>query len=162
MRLLSFFSLLLLASCSSHKIENKYPTHHKDLYKFGSISGSKGITIIGDKKNTTKKGRVNHFLWHAALDVVSILPISKADPFGGTIITEWHTLEENPNEMFKIIATIDAKELRADALSLKIYKKKKDAMGKWENTNVSKQTLEEFESAIFKKASELRLKEKNR
>ncbi|MDP1974948.1 MAG: DUF3576 domain-containing protein, partial [Alphaproteobacteria bacterium] len=72
----------------------------------------------------------------------------------------WHTLDENPNEMFKIVATIDAKELRADALSLKIYKKMKNPMDKWQNANVSKDTIAYFENAILSKASELRQKDK--
>lgn len=155
--------LLTLSACTNPKIENTHPSSHKDLYRFGSILGSQGITIGGikvDKKIDENAIKVNRYLWHASLDVLSILPISSADPYAGAIITDWHTLDENPNEMFKIVATIDAKELRADALSLKIYKKVKNPMDKWQNANVSKDTIAYFENAILSKASELRQKDK--
>ena len=160
MRFVSLPLLIMLSACSKPKIENDYPTHHKDLYKFGSITGSQGFTIAGGTPKKDDSSPVNRFLWHACLNVLSILPIASADPFGGTIITEWHSLDENPNEMFKFVATIDAKELRADALSLKIYKKTKNAMGKWQNENVSKETLNHFETSILSKAGELREKSK--
>ncbi|MDP1723882.1 MAG: DUF3576 domain-containing protein [Alphaproteobacteria bacterium] len=156
--------LLTLSACTNPKIENTYPSSHKDLYRFGSILGSQGIKIGGindDKKIDENAIKVNRYLWHASLDVLSsILPITSADPYAGAIITDWHTLVENPNEMFKIVVTIDSKELRADALSLKIYKKVKNLMDKWQNSNVSKDTIAYFENAILSRASELRQKDK--
>lgn len=155
--------LLAVSACTNPKIENTYPASHKDLYRFGSVSGSQGFILSGDsdsKKIEEGVIKVNRYLWHGSLDVLSILPIASADPYAGTIITDWHTLDENPNEMFKIVATIDSNQLRPDALSLKIYKKAKDLTGKWQNATVSKDTIIYFENAILSKASELRQKGK--
>lgn len=162
MRSLNFCLLLTLSACTNPKIENDYTPADGDLYRFGSILGTQGIAVIGgeNKKIDDNTIKVNRYLWLASLEVLSVLPIASADPFGGLIITEWHALDENPNEMFKIVARIDAKELRADALSLKLYKKVKDQMGKWQNASVSKDTITYFENAILSKASELRQKDK--
>ena len=43
-----------------------------------------------DDKDATSGLAVNAFLWRAALDTVSFMPISQADPFGGVIITDWY------------------------------------------------------------------------
>ena len=33
---------------------------------------------------------VNAYLWRAALDTLSFMPLASADPFGGVIITDWY------------------------------------------------------------------------
>ena len=59
---------------------------------------------------------VNSFLWHASLDTVSFMPLASADPFGGTIITDWYSPPASPNERFKVNIFILGRELRADGV----------------------------------------------
>ena len=45
---------------------------------------------------------VNAYLWRAALETIAFLPLTQADPFGGVIITDWHSPPETPDERFKL------------------------------------------------------------
>src|SRR6202008_3414977 len=49
---------------------------------------------------------VNAYLWRGALDTLSFMPLSSADPFGGVIITDWYTPPASSNERFKATAYI--------------------------------------------------------
>ena len=37
---------------------------------------------------------VNVFLWRGALETIDFMPLSSADPIGGTIITDWYSTSE--------------------------------------------------------------------
>ena len=95
--ILMLCSVLLLAACSSESptVEQSYPSEEwlgKNA-KNGSIFGDNGLSLFGNdkKKQETTGIGVNAYLWRAALDAVSFMPIASADPFGGTILTEWHS-----------------------------------------------------------------------
>ena len=45
---------------------------------------------------------INPYLWSASLETLSFIPLSSADPFGGTIFTDWYSSELNENERCKI------------------------------------------------------------
>ena len=36
---------------------------------------------------------INPYLWSASLETLSFIPLSSADPFGGTIFTDWYSSE---------------------------------------------------------------------
>ena len=57
---------------------------------------------------------VNAYLWRGALDTLSFMPLSSADPFGGVIITDWYTPTAANDERFKATAYILGRELRSD------------------------------------------------
>ena len=70
---------------------------------FQDVTGFGG----GDKKESTGGGiGVNTFLWKATLNTLSFMPLVSADPFGGVIITDWHSNSETSKEKFKIVAYI--------------------------------------------------------
>ncbi len=63
----------------------------------GGMFGDKGLTF-GTGKGAKGAGGgqgtgigVNAYLWRGALDTLSFMPLASADPFGGTIITDWYT-----------------------------------------------------------------------
>src|SRR6185369_14156384 len=104
---LALILCLALTACGSSapKGEAKYPDTDNDrLYRYGSLSGEEGISVLGGKK---KKGEdnngigVNSFLWRAALDTVSFMPLASADPFGGVILTDWYANPDKPGERTK-------------------------------------------------------------
>ena len=65
-----------------------------------TIWGAGGVSIFGDEEKDSGGGAlgVNSFLWRATLDTIAFMPVSTADPFGGVILTDWHSTEEAPNE----------------------------------------------------------------
>jgi hypothetical protein len=100
---------------------------------------------------------VNGYLWRATLDTLAFMPLASADPYGGTIITDWYTNPEKPDERFKATVYILDSRLRADGLKVNIFKQVKDAGGAWVNATTSDQTETDMENAILTRARQLRL-----
>lgn len=99
---------------------------------------------------------VNNYLWRASLDSISFMPLASADPFGGVIVTEWHSLPETPQERFKINLFILGRELRADGIRAAVFRQRMDK-GNWVDVAVEEGTATRLEDAILSRARELRL-----
>lgn len=100
---------------------------------------------------------VNSFLWHASLDTVSFMPLASADPFGGTIITDWYSPPETPNERFKINIFILGRDLRADGVRARVFRQNKEASGQWSDAPVDQTTGTGIENAILSRARQIRM-----
>ena len=100
---------------------------------------------------------VNGYLWRATLDTLSFMPLATADPWGGTVITDWYANPEKPNERFKATVYILDTRLRADGLKVTIFKQLRDGSGQWVDAPTSDQTESDFENAILTRARQLRL-----
>jgi uncharacterized membrane protein len=85
------------------------------------------------------------------------MPLSSADPFGGVIVTDWHSLPEAPDERFKVNLFILGRELRADGLRAAVFRQRRDRTGAWADTPVDAATVTRLEDAILTRARELRL-----
>ena len=120
--------------------------------------GSGGFLGMGKKAPVAQPGiGVNSYLWRAALDTVAFMPLASADPYGGVIITDWYTNPEKPDERFKVTVYILDTRLRADGLTVSVFKQLKGADGNWTDSTTSNQTQVDFENAILTKARQLRL-----
>ncbi len=104
---------------------------------------------------------VNSYLWRATLDTLAFMPLTSADPFGGTIITDWYSDPGKPGERFKATVYILDTRLRADGLSVSVFKQVKDPAGAWNDAPVAAQTDVDIENAILTKARQLRLSNLN-
>lgn len=100
---------------------------------------------------------VNGFLWRATLDTLSFMPLVSADPWGGTVITDWYANPEKPDERFKATVFILDTRLRADGLKVTVNKQTKDASGQWTDAPTAEQTETDMENAILTRARQLRL-----
>ncbi len=100
---------------------------------------------------------VNGYLWRATLDTLAFMPLATADPWGGTVITDWYANPEKPDERFKVTVYILDTRLRADGLKVTVFKQSKDATGQWADAPTSDQTESDFENAILTRARQLRL-----
>jgi len=100
---------------------------------------------------------VNAYLWRASLDTLAFMPLSSADPYGGVIVTDWYVNPEKPDERFKCTVYILDTRLRADGLTVTVFKQIKGADGNWTDSNTSAQTQTDLENAILTKARQLRL-----
>jgi hypothetical protein len=99
---------------------------------------------------------VNSFLWRASLDTLNFMPLASADPFGGIIITDWHSDPAAPNERFKATVYILDTRLRADALNVSIFRQQQ-VNGVWTDATVDPDTEIQIENAILTRARQLRL-----
>ena len=100
---------------------------------------------------------VNSFLWRASLDTLAFMPLASADPYGGVIITDWYTNPEKADERFKATVYILDTRLRADGLTVTVFKQTKGADGNWVDSPASNQTGVDIENSILTRARQLRL-----
>jgi Domain of unknown function (DUF3576) len=99
---------------------------------------------------------VNSFLWRAALDTLSFMPMTSADSVGGTIITDWYSNPEAPRERFKATVYILDTRLRADGLKVAINRQTLTANG-WQDAPSDPDVGIQIENRILVRARELRL-----
>ena len=100
----------------------------------------------GDDPNTTVK--VNKYIWNAALDVLSFLPVESVDPFTGVIVTGFG---RPPGGGRAYRATIFVQDVALDARSLKL------AMQTQGGGAVAPETIRAVEDAILTRARQLRV-----
>ena len=98
---------------------------------------------------------VNAYLWRAALETIAFL-LTQADPFGGVIITDWHSPPETPDERFKLNVYILGTVLRADGLKVVVFRQTGGETG-WHDASVDPQTATKIEDNILTRARELRI-----
>ena len=126
----------------------------------GSIFGEGGLTFFGRENTAPQEGGgigVNSFLWRATLDTVSFLPVNSADPFGGVIITDWHSPAQTPTERFKLNVYIMGRALRADGVRVAVFRQVQDSEGgAWRDASIPEKTATSIENAILTKARRLR------
>ena len=103
-----------------------------------------------------KRIAVNGFLWRAALDSTSFMPLVSADAYGGAIITDWYSPPESPGERFKLTVLVQGAELRSDGVKVTVFKQKKGTKGGWTDAKVARNTGIEFENVILARARDLR------
>ena len=161
-----------IAACSmAPKGEAKYPTGAdraatgNNIYsKPDSIFGSGGLSILGGRDGDSGKGdngiNVNSYLWRAALDTVSFMPLASVDPFGGVILTDWYTAEETPNERVKLNVFILDKQLTANGVSVKVFRQVKSGGG-WKDAKAAETTGRQLEDAILTRARQMRIAERD-
>ena len=130
----------------------------------GGLFGKDGINLFdtdGNKKQeggfTTVGMPINPYLWSASLETLSFIPLSSADPFGGTIFTDWYSTEANENERCKINVFISGAELKTQNLRVssfcEIFKN-----NKWVGVTTNNRDNIDLENAILNKAKKLKLK----
>lgn len=98
---------------------------------------------------------VNAYLWRAALDTLAFMPLANADPFGGTIITDWYQPPAGGGERFKATAYILGRQLRADGVRVSVFRQTAQN-GQWVDAPVSPTTTSEIENKVLARARELR------
>lgn len=124
-----------------------------------------GFTLIGksdsDKAVEANPLGVNSFLWRATLDTLAFMPLASADPFGGTILTDWYEDPQKPGERFKVNALILDKTLRADGVRITVFKQKLDKGSKngWRDMPVDAALGRQLEDTILTRARQLKLKQ---
>jgi hypothetical protein len=162
--ILLFSVLLLLSSCVGGEGDSSYPVDPETRRResLGKLTGD-GIVLFGGGSRQTEAASVasgipiNSYLWRAALDTFSFMPLSSADPFGGVIITDWYEDSNARGERFKMTITIMGKYLRANAIKVSVFKQVEDARGKWVDSPVTPDVATKLEDKILTRARQLRI-----
>mgnify|MGYP006099897907 FL=1 len=98
---------------------------------------------------------INALLWRASLDIVSTIPIDDVDTFGGTIITEWYSLADSPNERIKMTFFVLDLELRSDAIRVQVYVQRRKN-GVWVDSGTDSDLGRKLEELVLTRAREIR------
>ena len=129
----------------------------------GSVTGG-GLQGLFESEGEQPAGgggpSVNTFLWRASLDTVSFMPLVQADPFGGVILTDWHTPDDVEGERIKVNVFILGRRLRANALRVTVFRQVRED-GEWVDAKVTEDTATQLENAILSRAREMRVKQSN-
>lgn len=119
-----------------------------------SILGDGGF--FGGDEDAGPTLPVNRYLWRAALDTLSFLPLASTDPYGGVIITDWGVSPNAPNERFKVTAYITSAELSPNSLRVVVNRQVQDGSGVWIDAAVAEETARQLENAILTRARVIR------
>ncbi|NBX03489.1 MAG: DUF3576 domain-containing protein [Alphaproteobacteria bacterium] len=161
--LVALAAIFALSACSGIDSQApETPKSNKDLRREarGRLTGDDGLLLSGDKTEDTGGPSaigVNIFLWRATLDTLSFMPITSADPFGGTILTDWYEDPKTPGERFKVNAVILDKTLRADGVKVTVFRQKNTGGSNWRNQKVADNTARALEDTILTRARQLRV-----
>ena len=150
----------LLAGCGTNKnnIDNTIPEDpDQDAVSF--FTGKKGGVKLSDMLNKNSSGDgvlpVNALLWRAALDIASFVPLDDVDTFGGSIVTEWHQSEGSPDNRIKLAMFVVGRELRSDAIKVRVYLQKRQA-NNWVDAGRDETLSRKLEDLVLTRARELR------
>ena len=130
----------------------------------GGFFGNDGLSVNVFDNSEKKSAQIsnvgmpiNPYLWSASLETLSFIPLSSADPIGGTIFTDWYSTEANENERCKINVFISGAALKTQNLRVasfcEVFKN-----NKWIGVNTKKQDNTDLENVILNKAKKLKLK----
>ncbi len=168
-----FLGLLLpvLAACGGNDqrlVNNdEYGDYRRGAVRQRPLGTSAGIVIFGvDKDREAREAvagnglggsglSVNAYLWRATLDTLSFMPLASADPFGGTIITDWYSPAGAGGERFRAQAYVLGRQLRSDGVRVQVFRQTQDR-GQWVDSPVSPATNSEMEDKVLSRARELR------
>lgn len=172
--ILSLLAVLLVSSCgdaenkpneiNSGGLDKSYPMSGADkrTLERGKISGDDGITLLGGGKGLDLRGGnsqtiargVNAYLWQAALDTISFMPIATVDAAGGVIITDWYEDPSNRGEKLKANILINSEELRASGVKVSLFRQ---VGGR--SAETSPESARKLEDKILARAREIKIDE---
>lgn len=138
------------------------PTDIRKQGTTGKVFGDDAFVFGGSSKAKEAAAEagggigVNSYLWRASLDTLLFMPVSSADPFGGVIITDWHTPPDSPSdERFKLNVYILGRALRADGVRVAVFRQVRNGEA-WQDAPVATNASTKIEDAILTKARQLR------
>ncbi len=115
--------------------------------------------LLGEDRSATggdqAQAGVNAYLWRGAIDTLSFMPFTSADPVGGIIITDWYTPPTTIGERFKATAYVLGKQLRSDAIRVAIFRQTSQD-GQWVDAAVAPNTAPDITNKILARARQLR------
>ena len=99
---------------------------------------------------------VSPILWQAALDTLGFAKFSTQDPLTGELVTDWYSPPDKPDERYKVDVFVLARTLRSDAVAVTVRRQQRSATGQWSDTSVAREVQDDLESAILRRAGQLK------
>ena len=146
---------LFIAGCSNFTPAPPQEKEEPVSFLTGKPGGLK-LSDLSDLNSNDDGGMpVNAILWRASLEIVSLLPIADVDTFGGTIISDWYSHPDSPNERIKLTIFVVGRELRSDSVSVRVHVQQRMA-DDWGEAVRDEALARQIENLILARARELR------
>jgi hypothetical protein len=158
MRLASILLVtLLITSCSNIQPAPVQEEEEPISFFTGKPGGIKLSDLGGSSDEKGDSMPVNAILWRASLEIISLIPIADVDTFGGTIVSDWYSLPDKPNERIKITIFISGRELRSDAVRITVHVQSRDGVdGAWGSSIRDDEFATRLEDLVLNRAREIR------
>jgi hypothetical protein len=122
-------------------------------------------TMLGLAKDTQHRqpgpqtgSQVSPVLWQAALDTLHFTTFASEDPLGGSLVTDWYTPPDKPDERFRIDVFVLSRYLTTDALAVSVQRQVRGKDGQWADATVARKVEQDLETKILYRARQLRQK----
>jgi Domain of unknown function (DUF3576) len=99
---------------------------------------------------------VSPILYQAALDTLSFVKLVSEDPLAGSLVTDWYSPPNKPNERYKINVFILSRTLHSDALAVTVTRQARLGDGNWLETTIARKVETDLENAILERAGQLK------
>ena len=171
-RILYFFILFFLISCSNIKLSEPLPEPKRESIfggplKFSTEKGSfsSGNGMLSGLQNSNNGSLlssfpVNELLWKSSLDTLEFMSFEKIDPFGGVIISDWFINTSTKDLRNKVIVSFSSSELKATSIKVSVIREKYEN-GNWFSDGYSEGLARKIEDLILSRARELRQSNEN-
>jgi hypothetical protein len=156
-------TFLFVSLISYADTESEFPKSAKQQKRdsYGSIFGNNGFQLFGKGSKSNNQSNnsttsANAFLWQAALDTISFMPLASTDYNGGIINTDWYDDKDLQDVMYKVTIMIKSPQLSVNALTVKVFKRKfRD--GRWHDVTTSNDLAIQLEDKILARARALKV-----
>jgi Domain of unknown function (DUF3576) len=101
---------------------------------------------------------VSPILYQAALDTLHFTKFASEDPLGGSLVTDWYSPPDKPDERFRIDVFILSRYLNSDSVAVTVDRQVRAPSGEWVESTVDRRVQEELETKILYRARQLRQK----
>ena len=122
-----------------------------------NLEEGKGLRLMdvmgGNKGSGNFEFASSNALWRASLDTIDFMPLTSANYSGGILITDWYSDDQNSNQSIKITIRFLSNEVRSDALDIKVFFKKCNAINNCEISENKGNLKNELNKKILKTAA---------
>ena len=120
-------------------------------------------TVLGIAKKESQRNpgpqtgaTVSPILWQAALDTLNFVKFASEDPVAGSLVTDWYSPPNKPNERYKINVFILSRTLHSDSLAVTVTRQALLGDGNWLETTIARKVETDIENAILERAGQLK------
>jgi hypothetical protein len=120
-------------------------------------------TVLGLAKKESQRNpgpqtgtTVSPILWQAALDTLNFVKFASEDPVAGSLVTDWYSPPNKPNERYKINVFILSRTLHSDSLAITVTREARLGDGNWLETTIARKVETDLENAILERAGQLK------
>lgn len=119
---------------------------------------NQAVVSPADQSRQAVASKANAYLWRAALETVSFMPIETASEAAGLIETGWYIPPASPTERFRLNVSFLSRALRPEAFRVDMMRQELRAEGDWVDRDVLPKVRTNLEETILFRALQLRQK----